>query len=418
MRDSPETAKFAHVLQTLVQTFGVSASEARTVFVPYRVCPLGAHVDHQLGAVTGFALDRGMMLAFAPSGSSTVRLRSMDFEGEVVFDLSRIPPAAPGDWGNYARGAAQALAQRFNLRRGFCGIIAGSLPIGGLSSSAAVGIAYLLALEVVNNLQVQPLENIELDQFIENRYLGLNNGILDQSVILLNEPGKLLFLDCQSREYENIPRPPDERSLDVVIVYSGLSRSLLNTGYNQRVAECQEAARRLLEMDGQPAADDAILRNVPHAVFEKYAPRLPVNLRKRAAHFYSEMERVRRGVDCWREGDLDSFGELMNASCESSIHNYECGAPHLISLYEILSRTPGVYGARFSGGGFRGCCVALADSRYRGQIAEAVERTYPARHPDVADSYQIHFCRLGGGPSIARSDSRRGVWHPSLPIDR
>ena len=384
--------------ETLEDAFGAPSAEVRTVFVPYRVCPLGAHVDHQLGQVTGFCIDRGMCMAFAPSGDSCVRIGSMEFEGQIEFDLEQVPSAVTGDWGNYARGAAQALSQRHRVCRGFDGVIGGSMPNGGLSSSAAVGIAYLLALEFVNNVEVTPAENIGLDQFIENSYLDLNNGVLDPSVILLNERGKLLFLDCQSGEYEDVSPPSGVFSFDVAIVYSGLYRSLVTTGYNRRVAECREAARWLLDLDGQPSSNSSVLRNVSRDAFERHAERLSDAARKRATHFFTETDRVRRGVEFWRYGDIASFGKLMNESCESSIRNYECGGPHLISLYEILSQTEGVHGTRFSGAGFRGCCVALADPGQRGNIIDAVQRLYPVRHPEVADKYEIHFCSFGGGP--------------------
>ena len=185
--------------------FGSERRDLQFVLAPYRLCPLGAHVDHQLGLATGMALDRGILLAFGPNGARRVRVRSADFPGQVEFPLDAVPAGAHGDWGNYVRGATMALTEHYELPTGMDAVVGGSLPVGGLSSSAAVGCAYLLALEKVNGLEVDAFTNISLDQRIENGYLGLNNGILDQSMILLAKRSHLTFLDCQTRTVESVP---------------------------------------------------------------------------------------------------------------------------------------------------------------------------------------------------------------------
>ena len=187
-------ARLRHEMQAL---HGVPAERVRFVRAPYRVCPLGAHIDHQLGTVTAMAIDRGVLLAFAPSESAEVRLTSLAYPGEVRFSLGQVPPKQPGDWGNYARGAALALGQTRELACGLVGITSGDLAEMGLSSSASVGLACLLALEAVNGLELGAAENIRLDQAIENQYLGLNNGILDQTAILLSRQGCLTVIDCK-----------------------------------------------------------------------------------------------------------------------------------------------------------------------------------------------------------------------------
>ena len=126
----------------------------RVVRSPYRICPLGAHIDHQLGPVTAMAIDQAVHLAYAPSGSAEVRLSSLSFDGEVRFSLEAIPPSQDGDWGNYARGAVSALKETYPLTQGIVGVTAGRLGEGGLSSSSAIGVAYLLALEDANGLDV------------------------------------------------------------------------------------------------------------------------------------------------------------------------------------------------------------------------------------------------------------------------
>jgi len=388
------------LLRAHQSAFGSKSSAIRFAVAPYRICPLGAHVDHQLGLVTGLTIDSGILLAYTPSSEPRARLTSLNFPGTMEFEFGSIPPASPGDWGNYARGAALALLPGYSMQSGIDGVIEGDLPAGGISSSAAAGVAYLLALEEVNGLRISQKENIVLDQAIENRYIGLNNGILDQSVILLGEQGRLLQLDCQSGEHESIAFPTNGSKFEVTLVYSGLARSLASTEYNRRVTECREAASLLLQYAGNSASEPPVLRHVSKGIFDMYAHLLPEAPRKRAQHFFDEIARVPKGVDAWRAGDLTQFGNLINASGESSIRNYESGAPHLITLYRLLSDMPGVYGARFSGAGFRGSAVALTHPDAREEIRQRIQVEYSKAHPDTAEKFSIHFCQLGPGARL------------------
>jgi len=341
-------------------------------------------------------LDRAIMLAFVPRSDRHVCVESLNFPGYIEFDLDNVPPKSAGDWGNYVRGAVLALQERYDLHAGIDAVVEGRMPIGGLSSSAAVGVAYLLALEVANDLDVSPEENIDHDRYIENQYLGLKNGILDQSIILMSDRDHLTFLDCQSVRFERYPTPADNGHFEIVVAYSGLVRSLTSTDYNNRVTECQTAARMMLEWAGLPVPDPVRLRMVPEEVYAIYGERLPAPLDRRARHFFTEIQRVRDGMAAWRAGDLDEIGRLINASGASSVYDYESGCPHLITLYNILRECPGVYGARFSGAGFRGSCIGLVNPAYEQEIVAAIDAQYPARHPDVAQDYSVHFCQTGG----------------------
>ena len=266
------------------------------------------------------------------------------------------------------------------------GVITGPWSEGGLSSSAAVGVAYLLALEDINGLKVTSEQNILLDQAIENDYLGLRNGILDQSGILLSQKDHLTVMDCATGSHRLIPAGAAADSWSILLAFSGLRQALTGTDYNRRVAECAETARILLAAAGR-SEEPPVLSCISETEYAAYQERLPAPLDRRAAHFFSETARVRAGVEAWQRGDLREFGRLMTASGESSIRNYECGSPPLIELYEILVRCPGVHGARFSGAGFRGCCIALVERVAAAQAAEEITRKYAERQPElVADA--------------------------------
>jgi len=391
-------ARGAALARAVAAWTGAPPERVRLVRSPYRACPLGAHVDHQLGHVTGFALDRALLLAFVPTDDGRVVLRSRQFPGEASFPAGEPGPAA-GDWADYARGAAFALNRRAPLRRGIAGIVDGYDDVGGLSSSAAAGVAYLLALEDANGLPVGIEGNIELDRVVENDYIGLSNGILDQSCILLGRAGRLLHLDCRSGQSQLVPLGGGAE-FSVVVLFSGLRARLCDTDYNARVRECCQAAGLLLRMAGLEVPAQARLRDVPPEAFEEFGGRLPARLRRRAAHFFTEQERVRQGIALWERGDLAAFGELMNESGRSSIENYECGNAYLRAAYEALRVCEGVYGARFSGAGFRGCCVGLARPGAEAGIAREALAAYLAACPDMQDRARVYFCRSADGAAL------------------
>lgn len=395
----PESDRLNRLYTRMNQSFDVPAADVLIARAPLRICPLGAHIDHQHGIVTGMTIDQAILFAFAPTDDGSVRIQSTNFEDEINFSLDDVPPYVPGDWGNYIRGAVIALQRKYDIKHGLVGYVDGEMPVGGLSSSAAVTVAYLLALQFVNQLAVTSSENIRLVSQTEQAYIGLRNGILDQTSILFSQPNHLTRIDCLDENITQIAAGDTMDDFDIMIVYSGVGKNLVGAGYNSRVTECQEAAQLLLDVAGE-RADDPRLRQVAPQLFEDNAGVLSDIQRKRAAHYFGEMARVSDGLDAWQAGDIRRFGELMNQSGESSVNLYECGCPQLITLYETLRTTPGVIGTRFSGAGFRGNCIAFVEPGSREAIADAVHRVYPHAHPDVADLYSIHFCRSAGSALI------------------
>lgn len=382
-----------------VQHFGATIDQVAVVRAPYRICPLGAHIDHQSGTVTAMALDQSVHVAFVPSLSGEVVLHSLDFPGETRFSIDAVPPPRRDDWGNYARGAVQALQQRYHLRTGIFGVTAGRLDGGGLSSSAAIGVALLLALQQANGLKTSPEENIDLDQAIENGYLGLRNGILDQAAILLSRRDHLTWIDCLTRSYRHLPPPDNAAGFEILIVFSGVKQALVATDYNLRVQECATAAEKLLAAAGRPDAP-RVLRSVTPEQYDACKHVLKDVEARRARHFFGEMERVRQGCQAWTAGDWPLFGHWMNQSGSSSIEDYQCGCPPLIDLYQILRDTPGVLGVRFSGAGFRGCCVALVQPQTGQGIAQSVLDRYRQQHPDLADAAYSLVCQTADGAAV------------------
>jgi len=369
------------------------------IYSPYRVCPIGAHVDHQHGIVTGFAINKGVDLWFDVNDNGLVHIESKTFGGDVEFYVDRPSQVREYKWGDYARGAKYALRKRFKLKYGINGIVQGSLPTGGLSSSAAVLIAYVMAFAKANDISLQPFEIVKIASEAEREYIGLNNGILDQSCIALGRKDGLLFLDCDSDDWRVIQRNPDMPDFEIGIFFSGLTRSLVNSDYNLRVTECKTAAWNMLAYTEQPlkSMDKTFLRDVPKTIFEKTRDRMPARFARRAEHFYSEYRRVRQGVTAWESGNLELFGQLCFSSCESSIHNYECGSPELIAIFEIMRSLKGVYGGRFSGAGFKGACIALVNPDFKQEVEKELTERYLAQFPEYEKTFQVFWVKPDDG---------------------
>jgi len=275
----------------------------------------------------------------------------------------------------------------------------GRLNVGGLSSSAAVGVAYLVALERCNGLDLPHGENIELDRVIENDYIGLNNGLLDQSIIMLSRKDRLTYLDCRDRRSE-LYETPAQADVHAIMLYSGLRAGLAGTSYNDRVAECELAARMLLEAAGRQPPPAPKLRHVPAEVFQEFTGALPAPLRRRAQHFFGEQRRVREGIRCWQAGDLPGFGRLISESGRSSVDNYECGNGYLRGAFRVLRESPGVLGARFSGAGFRGCCIGLTAGPVDAELEQDILSRYLHEHPDMDGRAEVRSCPTADGAGL------------------
>ena len=371
-------------------------------FCPYRVCPMGAHSDHQYGKITGLAIDKGVRIAYGPKRNGVVEVHSLQFPTRAQWHILRIDDHAVGDWADYLRGATWALARKYPLTTGICCVIEGTMPIGGLSSSAAVIIAFLSALCKVNGIRLTPREIIDTALAAEKDYVGVNVGKLDQSCEVFSKKDHLLYLDTKDDSFELIPTNPKMKPYEIAIFFSGVERTLAGSKFNMRVDELKSAAYAMMAYSGMEYGkfEEARLRGVPREVFEQYKDRLPESWRKRATHFYTEFDRVERGAEAWRRGDLETYGRLCFESGWSSIYNYETGSDELKTLYEIMQTTDGIYGGRFSGAGFKGCCMALVDPAYKELIQERVTKEYLKVFPGLTGKYSVHFCHSADGADL------------------
>ncbi|HEX5539109.1 MAG TPA: galactokinase [Methylophilaceae bacterium] len=341
-------------MKTFEQIFG--AAPEVVAEAPGRVNLLGEHTDYNDGYVLPTAIPQKMRVQLRRNGSDVFRLYAASLDEAAEFDLATLPQA------HFARYVYGCLRQVMA-----CGAavppldiyVASNVPMEvGVSSSAALEVAMLRALRLLLKLNLDDVRIAQFAQRAEIDYAGVNCGIMDQMASSLAATGEMLFLDTRTLEREVLPLPPHS---EILVIDSGIARTLAGSKYNERRAECELAARQL----GVTA-----LRDVTDAVLVEA---LPEPMRRRARHVVTENNRVLRA----RQGiSAEEFGQLMNASHASLRDDYEVSIPPLDELVALLQSEPGVYGARLTGAGFGGACVALCESGRAYAIAEHVLALY------------------------------------------
>lgn len=367
-------------------------------FCPYRVCPLGAHVDHQMGLVTGFALNKGITLDYDITEDGSFYIKSADYDNVAIFTLDSIPEREYR-WMDFLYGAVQILSKYHNLKKGLKGIIHGDLKAGGLSSSASVILTYIISLCKANNIILAAPELIRIAIEEERQYIGVNVGKLDQSCEVYCRENNLLYLDTQNDASHLIPIPSTMPDFEIAIIFSGIERNLAETAYNTRVDECKAAAYALKGFAGidYGKITDTYLRDIPYSIYQEHKSKLPNLWKKRAEHFYQENERVKKGIIAWRNGDLKTFGQLIFESGDSSINLYQTGSEELKHLHNILKSCDGVFGSRFSGAGFNGSTMAIIDPTKKDSIKNYIKSEYLSIFPHLAKTFDIQFCKTSDG---------------------
>ncbi|MDE5565848.1 MAG: hypothetical protein K2I77_02570 [Anaeroplasmataceae bacterium] len=364
-------------------------------FCPYRICPLGAHIDHQYGVVSGTSVDIGITFEYEELNSSKIILSSLDYEGIYEFDIYSDNQRCM-DWADYFRGIIEILKKKYKFSKGLKGTFQGEIPAGGISSSSSSQIAFLSAICKINDIYLSKEDIINIVYEVEHNYMGLSVGILDPSCEVLAKKDSMLFLDTLTKYSFTIENKEFNKEYQFLILYSGVKRNLVNSKYNTRVEELKECYDKLnidLKNCGR-------LRDIPDYYYEKYKDILSEVELKRSQHYFSEMERVRLGLQAWRKNDMSIFGKLMNESCLSSIYNYESGSKGLIDLFELTRNIDGVLGIRFLGAGFNGSSVALVEKDKMNFIIDGVKDKYIKLYPELEKDFKIVPVKLSDGVSL------------------
>lgn len=372
-----------------------SDSELNIISAPYRISPIGAHIDHQGGPVLGMTIDAGTLLAFVPNNEKKIRLYSTNYPGVVEFGLDNIKTARKDDWGRYPMGAAKVIQEHMRIDTGFIGVVSGSLPASGLSSSASVGLAYLKALALVNNIDITPKQYISFDLEIENKYLKLEVGSLDPSSIVYGKKNSLLHIDTLSGEVVQHVKAENTEDFKILIIFSGLTRELGSIGFNDRVEACKRAAGILGLMGGLKSPK--LLSDIPEDIYKKQRNRLPSDVKPWAGHYFSEIKRVQEAIGAWDSGNIEKFGQLMNESSISTLENYDKGSPEVKRLFELTSSHEGVYGAAINGGGYGGCIVSFVSKEFPENSVYEIIAKYKSDFPELKEKAELFFAEPDEG---------------------
>jgi galactokinase len=342
---------------------------------PGRVNIIGEHTDYNHGFVLPMAIEHETAILACPRADLTLHAYAANLKRTAEADLTRCARDPREGWMDYVVGVAHELAKLGKPLRGADLMIIGDVPIGcGLGSSASLEMAALCLFEALGGFEVEGAEAPRLGQRVENLFLGLSTGIMDQFISRMGKRGHALFLDCRSFDYELIPVAfPGAK---FVIANTCLARGLTSSKYNERVAECKQAVQGMRDALGKEGTH---LRDFTMDDLLATRARLSDVAFRRARHVISEDVRTKAACEAMRAGDPAALGRLMNGSDASLRDDYEVTCPELDAMTEIARALPGCHGARMTGAGFGGCTINLVQSEAVPSFTEKLMAEYTRR---------------------------------------
>lgn len=369
--------------------------EACVYFAPGRVNLIGEHTDYNGGHVFPCAIELGTYGVVRLRKDRTLRFASMNFpeKGVINSSLDELVYDKNDDWANYPKGVLWAFAQHLympSVDYGMDILFWGNIPTGsGLSSSASIEVLTSYIIKDLYNINISLKEISLLSQYAENKFVGVNCGIMDQFAIAMAKKDHAIFLNTSNLEYEYAPL--SLAGYKIIIANSNKRRELGDSKYNQRRSECEEALKRL-----QTVVSINTLGDLTKEEFESHKSIIDDELLiLRARHAVYENQRTIEAMDYLKANKIDKFGALMYNSHISLRDDYEVTGPELDSLYEAAIAQEGVIGARMTGAGFGGCTVNIVGKDYVEQFIERVGKSYQERTGIKGDFYVLES---GGGP--------------------
>lgn len=358
-------------MHKLTQQFGELFGNTEGVkgfFCPGRINLIGEHIDYLGGLVLPTAISLGITALIRPNSSSTIRLHSLDFAETVEFDLNSLPTEKQGNWSDYILGVILYLRTNGLSVGGFDMLIESTLPKGsGLSSSAALEVlAYYSLCMTFGSLEPDRTQMALHCQRIENEFIGVNCGIMDQFAVANGMENHAIKLNCNTLDFEHVPLKLVDHSL--LIINSNKPRQLSKSAYNQRRKECDQALQTIQQhrlISKLVEATEADLQLLENQI-----------LKKRAKHAFSEHQRVLESAEALARGELSGFGKLMAASHASLRDDYEVSCSELDLIVEHLLEEEGCLGARMTGAGFGGCCIALVKTEAVDKLTNDLRNRY------------------------------------------
>ncbi len=382
------------VLKEFEKVFG-DTEGVKVFFAPGRVNLIGEHTDYNGGHVFPCALTIGTYAAARMRNDRKLRFYSMNFEqlGVIESSLDGLKPEKEADWTNYPKGVMWAFGERgFEIPQGMDILLNGNIPNGsGLSSSASVEVLTGAILRDFFGFQVSNQDLALIGQFSENKFNGVNCGIMDQFAIAMGKKDHAIFLDTSDLSYTYAP--VKLQGAKIVIACSNKKRGLGDSKYNERRSECETALAEL-----QKVVDIKSLGELSEEQFEEYKSAIKDETRvRRAKHAVYENQRTLKAVKALEANDIAQFGQLMNASHVSLRDDYEVTGIELDTLVEEAWKVPGVIGSRMTGAGFGGCTVSIVEDDAIDTFKKQVGEAYLAKIGYAADFYVVE---IGDGPVV------------------
>jgi len=377
----------------LLARFQAAFGRAPTVIAraPGRIEFIGNHTDYNGGTVLGAAIDRNLWVGFTPRDDARRRFGA-DYAGHDLVELSAnqiAPQNGNSSWVNYPLGILAAFTE-FGLRApaGFDLYVVSDLPSGaGLSSSAALELASALVFATATNQQIRRDQLVAIGRHAENHFVGVPCGILDQGVCAFGQKDHLVFIDCQGPQFSTVPLPAEAR---LWIFSTHTKHALVDGLYAERNRECMQAAQILGVAQLAQLSPEALAAHPAKSS-------LPPASARRAQHVVEEIARVDAVRHALSSGDLHATGELLTASHRSSQLLFENSTAELDFLVDALSTTPGVHGARLTGGGFGGAVIALTNAQFCQSQADQIAHAYREK---FNGEVQVLQARTADGASI------------------
>ncbi|MEO6851294.1 MAG: galactokinase [Mucilaginibacter sp.] len=360
-----------------------------TYFSPGRVNLIGEHIDYNGGLVMPCAITFGTYVLAAFNDDQVFRFRSLNFEDTLDIPLQSGYKKSGEEWFNFPLGVIHHFLQDGHQLQGLDLLYYGDIPIGsGLSSSASIEVATAYTLNDLFNCGYSKLELVKLSKAVENVFIGVNCGIMDQFAVAFGEKDKALLLNCDTLEYKAVDSNLGEYVL--AIINTNKPRKLAESKYNERVQECQtalNALRKELDIHNLCDINGDTLKQYQHLITDEV-------VLKRATHVIEENDRVKHAAEALASSNLAKFGRLMYASHDSLKNLYEVSGKELDAVVEYCQTNPDVAGARMTGAGFGGCAIALVKGSAYDNFSKAVSEYYTSK---IGYAPSVYSSLIGDG---------------------
>jgi galactokinase len=382
----------SRILEKFEAHYGVPATVLSAA--PGRLEVLGNHTDYNDGIVLSMAVEQVTEFAMTPIEGDICRIKDFRDNSETSFNLNDISTPVPKDWGNYIKGVIVELRQRGFEIKAFDAAILSTIPLSaGMSSSAALEVAAGYAFSEAFDIQLSKKEWAEIGQGVENNYMGLKSGLLDQFSSIFGEKNSLIYSDFRTNEVIETVRLPEEYI--IVVANSMVKHNLVDSAYNQRHESCKNIVKILKEKYSEISA----LRDVSLELLEKEKSSFPVMDYRCALHVVGEMARVKAGVKALKNGDITTFGKILFESHKSSKDNFDNSCSELDYLVELAKTFPEAIGARLSGGGFGGISIHLVKQADADVYCELIKTAFMQQ---TGKESEIIQCAIGNGASVKK----------------